>query len=130
MTDLVPKAICVVWGVIGVTYAAVCIWIGVRLFNRRERWVKGTALALAILPVLFALSSGPMSMIGFESVVRHTPTVLPDGTTVMSASGETGISTWFPMAYAPLFWVGEYTGGDFVFQYWMLFPHHTTFVKP
>jgi hypothetical protein len=130
MSDLIPKAVFVAWGVVGVTYAAVCIWLGVRLFNRRERWVKWTAVALAIVPVLYTLSSGPMSMIGFESVVRHTPTVLPDGTSVMTASSETGISPWFQMTYAPLFCASEYGGGDSVFQYWLLFPHHRTFVEP
>ena len=130
MSDPIPEAVFVAWGVVGVTYAAVCIWLGVRLFNRKERWAKWTALALAMIPALYILSSGPMSMIGFESVVRHTPTVLPDGKTVTRASGETGISTWFPMAYAPLFWATEYAGGGFVFQYWMLFPHHTTFTVP
>lgn len=43
-----------------VAFAACCIWLTVRIINRRERWAKRTALALlAGLPLLYVLSVGP-----------------------------------------------------------------------
>ena len=77
--ELIPKAAWIAWGIIGVAYAAACVWIGVRLFNRRERWTKWTAVALAVMPTMYVLSSGPITMVAFQSRVTHTPMVLPDG---------------------------------------------------
>ena len=126
--ELIPKAAWIAWGIIGVAYAAACIWTGVRLFNRRERWTKWTAVALAVMPMMYILSSGPMTMVAVQSRVTHTPTVLPDGTSAVTASSETSFGLWFPIAYAPLFWGSEQAGSDALFMYWMLFPHQSTFV--
>jgi hypothetical protein len=39
---------------------AFCIWLTVRIVNRKERWAKRMALALvAILPILYVASFGP-----------------------------------------------------------------------
>ena len=39
---------------LGVAFAASCIWLAVRIVNRRERWAIWTAAALVIaLPVLW-----------------------------------------------------------------------------
>src|SRR5262249_20189666 len=43
--DLIPTAAGIAWGTVGALYAAACVWICVRLFNRRERWSKWTAVA-------------------------------------------------------------------------------------
>ncbi|SRR5579863_2350815 len=44
----------------GVAFAALCIWLTVRIVNRRERWARRTALALFIgAPFLYLLSVGP-----------------------------------------------------------------------
>lgn len=46
--------------IIGIAFAAFCIWLLVRIVNRRERWAKWTAVGLVIgLPVLYVLSFGP-----------------------------------------------------------------------
>ncbi len=45
--------------VLCVAFAAGCVWLTVRIVNRRERWAKRTAVALACLPILYALSFGP-----------------------------------------------------------------------
>lgn len=58
--ELIPSAAYVAWAFVGAGYAAACVWIGVRLLNRRERWAKRTALALAITPVLYVIGSGPL----------------------------------------------------------------------
>lgn len=49
----------ILFGTLGVALAALSIWLGVRIFNRRERWAKRTATALLCLPVVYALSFGP-----------------------------------------------------------------------
>jgi hypothetical protein len=52
MTDL--------WTVTGVGFAAFCIWLAVRIINRRERWAKRTAVGLGVtLPLLYFASFGP-----------------------------------------------------------------------
>jgi hypothetical protein len=43
----------------GVAFAAVCVWLAVRIVNRRERWAKWTLAAVLVLPVLYVLSAGP-----------------------------------------------------------------------
>jgi hypothetical protein len=45
--------------VLGVAFAAFCVWLTVRIVNRRERWARRTALAMACLPILYVLSFGP-----------------------------------------------------------------------
>jgi hypothetical protein len=43
-----------------IAFAAFCIWLTVRIINRRERWAKRTAVAIVVaLPALYALSFGP-----------------------------------------------------------------------
>jgi len=44
---------------LSVTYAAVGLWLAVRIVNRRERWAKWTATALIAAPILYVLSFGP-----------------------------------------------------------------------
>jgi hypothetical protein len=44
---------------LAVAFAAFCVWLGVRVYNRRERWAKWTAVAVVGLPVLYVLSFGP-----------------------------------------------------------------------
>jgi hypothetical protein len=44
----------------GVVFTAFCVWLGVRIVNRRERWAKRTAIALVVVVlVLYPLSVGP-----------------------------------------------------------------------
>jgi hypothetical protein len=46
--------------VIGAAFAALCIWLTVRIINRRERWAKWTLAAAVIgLPMLYVASFGP-----------------------------------------------------------------------
>lgn len=40
-------------------FAAFCVWLAVRIVNRREAWAKWTAGAGICLPVLYLLSFGP-----------------------------------------------------------------------
>jgi hypothetical protein len=127
--ELIPTVASIAWGTVGALYAAACVWICVRLLNRRERWSKCVALALAVTPLLYVLSSGPISMVAFHSRVVHVPTAMPDGSSVVTATSETELSRWFAIAYAPLFWATEQGAWDVLFSYWMLFPHQRTFTE-
>jgi hypothetical protein len=48
---------CVV--ILALAFAASCLWLAVRLYNRRERWAKWTLASAIGLPVLYVLSFGP-----------------------------------------------------------------------
>jgi len=45
--------------IFGVAFAAFCIWLTVRIVNRRERWAKWTLTMAAGLPMLYVASFGP-----------------------------------------------------------------------
>jgi hypothetical protein len=50
--------------IFGVAFAACCVWLGVRVYNRRERWAKRTLFVLTIaVPLLYFLSVGPAQWI-------------------------------------------------------------------
>jgi hypothetical protein len=51
MTILFP-ALCV-------AFTAFCVWLGVRIVNRRERWAKWTLAMVIGVPVLYVASFGP-----------------------------------------------------------------------
>jgi hypothetical protein len=42
--------------IFGVAFAALCVWLMVRIVNRKERWAKWTAVALAVMLVAYPLS--------------------------------------------------------------------------
>ena len=44
---------------LGVAFAAFCVWLGVRVVNRRERWAKWTGVALLVALMGYPLSFGP-----------------------------------------------------------------------
>jgi hypothetical protein len=43
---------------LAIAFAAFCVWLAVRIVNRRERWAKWLAAGL-MLVVMYPLSSGP-----------------------------------------------------------------------
>jgi nitrate reductase NapE component len=45
-------------------FAAFCVWLGVRIANRRERWSKWTAAGLVIALVVYPISFGPACLLG------------------------------------------------------------------
>ena len=49
----------ILFAILGVAFAALCVWLGVRTINRRERWAKRTLAAVFGLPMLYAASFGP-----------------------------------------------------------------------
>src|SRR5258708_320855 len=48
----------IVFSVLGVAFAAFCVWLGAHLANRHERWAKRTAVGLAVV-MAYALLWGP-----------------------------------------------------------------------
>jgi hypothetical protein len=47
------------FGIIMLALTAICLWLGLRVYNRRERWAKWTGAGLAIALVVYPLSIGP-----------------------------------------------------------------------
>jgi hypothetical protein len=69
--------------IIGVAFAAFCVWLGVRIINRRERWAKWTLAAVICLPLLYALSFGPACWITSRTKIGYKT---------------------IPVAYRPILW--------------------------
>ncbi|HEY3965270.1 MAG TPA: hypothetical protein VGM05_12015 [Planctomycetaceae bacterium] len=79
--------------IFGVGFAAFCVWLAVRIVNRRERWAKWTAIALAILLVVYPLSMG----VSFRLLK-------------WSGGDPNKTSGWsiYRAVYAPIIWVYDY----------------------
>src|ERR1700737_4522895 len=67
MSDAVP----------GVAFAAFCVWLTVRIVNRRERWAKRMAVGMILTTVLYIASWGPLQTVGF-SVFPNYPDNTPE----------------------------------------------------
>jgi hypothetical protein len=44
---------------LSLAFASFCVWLTVRIVNRRERWAKWTAAGVAGVPLLYIASFGP-----------------------------------------------------------------------
>lgn len=60
--------------VLGVAFAAFCIWLTVRIINRRERWAKWTAITVVVI-LVYPLSFGPACWIASRTGGGHAPVV-------------------------------------------------------
>jgi hypothetical protein len=79
--------------ILAVTFAAFCVWLTVRIVNRRERWAKWTLACLLIgTPAMYLGSFGP--------VIRHA-------TSIRAYPDEADIAFDF---YDPIFWACGKTG--------------------
>jgi hypothetical protein len=45
--------------VFGVAFAAFCVWLTVRIVNRRERWARRTGIVMSLVVALYPPSIGP-----------------------------------------------------------------------
>jgi hypothetical protein len=43
-------------GASGILFSAFCVWLTVQIINRRERWAIDTAMAIALMLVVFAVA--------------------------------------------------------------------------
>lgn len=98
-----------------VAFAAFCVWLTVRIVNRRERWAKWTLAAVVFgLPVLYVASFGPACWVAADQgQIANVPVVYwPIGASVPTERtmwgdfvfwwGRLGIpdghSVWVPMS--------------------------------
>jgi hypothetical protein len=102
----------------GVAFAAFCVWLGVRIANRRERWAKLTAVGLAGLVGLYVFSSGPTRLVSCRKHVGH----ITDSLDRVQAFTRIDEGIWWPKIFAPLKWVSDRPGGALVDWYWHWFP--------
>jgi hypothetical protein len=59
--DGYDPAMSIVLPALAVMFAASCLWLAVRLVNRRERWAKWTLVGVVVgLPMLYVASFGPV----------------------------------------------------------------------
>jgi hypothetical protein len=121
MSEMIWPASGVAWAVVGVAYAALWVWLIVRVVNRRKPWAKWTAVGLVAVSVLYVVSSGPMMTVGWRSRTSYTPSPLPGSNAVM-ATTERGPGVWWPQVYAPLLWASDKSWGEQLYWYWELFP--------
>jgi hypothetical protein len=80
------------------TFAAFCVWLTVRVVNRRERWAKWTLAAVVGMPVLYFLSVGPALWLSD----RLYPSVLSD-------EQSNDLMTVVDITFAPLEWLSEWS---------------------
>jgi hypothetical protein len=57
--DGYDPAMSIILPAFAVAFSAFCVWLAVRIVNRRERWAKWTLAVTLSLPVLYAVSFGP-----------------------------------------------------------------------
>ncbi|MBI3866873.1 MAG: hypothetical protein HY290_33755 [Planctomycetia bacterium] len=57
---------------LAVAVAAFCVWLTVRIVNRKERWAKWTLAAAVGMPVLYVASFGPASWIYWQKWCPQT----------------------------------------------------------
>jgi hypothetical protein len=120
MSEMISPATGVAWAVLGVVYAAVFVWLLVRIVNRRQRSAKWTAVGLIVLAALYVLSSGPMTTLGRWSHTTYTPAPALGSNAVMVTTQE-GPGVWWSQVYAPLLWASDQSWGDQLYSYWELF---------
>ncbi|MBI3863307.1 MAG: hypothetical protein HY290_15555 [Planctomycetia bacterium] len=89
MTILLPT--------LAVAFGALCVWLTVRIVNRRERWAKWTLADVVGVPVLYVLSFGPPCWIATR------------------VSGEFSDA---PLIYRPLTWTFKQSRVGFAIQWY------------
>ncbi len=98
--------------VVGAAFVATCIWLGVRIVNRRERWAKWTLATGVGVPVLYVASFGPACWITgrTNSGTSALETIYKPITLAMSPNNETILSRlimWYAQIGAPVdsYWI-------------------------
>jgi hypothetical protein len=104
MTFLLPT--------LSVAFAALCVWLIVRIINRRERWAKWTLAVVVGLPLLYIASFGPacwwfstpikLSFIGIRA--RRAPEIYsPIGWSVrrLGTGNIQSFANWYATAAIP-----------------------------
>ena len=98
MTYLLPA--------VAVTFAAFCVWLMVRIVNRRERWAKWTLAGVVGLTIVYVLGVGPAcwlvdrDRISRNSAARIYAPLARIGLKVGGARFE-GVLVWYGKLYSP-----------------------------
>jgi hypothetical protein len=61
--------------IFGLAFAAFCLWLTVRIVNRRERWAKWTLATVVGVPVLYAAGFAPLFWIDAQAHVESNSSV-------------------------------------------------------
>jgi hypothetical protein len=59
--------------IFGVAFAALCVWLMVRIINRRERWAKWTAIAVSPAVIYFGAYLVMVEVAPFYFLVGEPP---------------------------------------------------------
>jgi len=59
----------IAFAIFGIAFAAFCVWLTVRIVNRRERWAKWTLTAVVCVPALYVLSFGPACWLCYSGYI-------------------------------------------------------------
>jgi hypothetical protein len=59
------------WAIIGIAFAAFCVWLTVRIVNRRERWAKWMAVGVFVVVLAYFASFGPFVWLGQRNHLPH-----------------------------------------------------------
>jgi len=92
----------VVIAIFGVAFTAFCVWLVVRIVNRRERWAKWAAVVLVSTPVLYVLSTGPVvwycrgdgDLPGWLTIIYWPLRLMPDGPEFVEDAFDWYIGLW------------------------------------
>ncbi|MBI3860511.1 MAG: hypothetical protein HY290_01300 [Planctomycetia bacterium] len=71
--------------VTGVAFAAFCVWLTVRIVNRRERWAKWMLATVVGVPALYVVSFGPACWWFSIPSASKWPNSMPNAITVAKA---------------------------------------------
>jgi hypothetical protein len=60
--------------IVAIAFVAFCLWLTVRVINRRERWAKWTLTAAISLPLMYVASFGPACWLSDRDVLPRDAT--------------------------------------------------------
>lgn len=102
-TERLTTAILSTVAIVAVIFTAFCIWLTVRILNRRERWAKWTLAGVVSVPVLYVASFGPACWYIASTGIRNKQVPLdPDGYIHRP-------KPWFDTVYLP---IGVFVGQE------------------
>src|SRR5262245_7492771 len=90
----------IVLATLAVAFAAFCVWLTVRIANRKERWAKWTLAGVVGMPVLYVASFGPVCWIAKPYAVDHSGSTEPRRFTDDRVAS-------VPAIYFPIGWAAE-----------------------
>lgn len=62
----------ILFSILAVAFAAICVWLTVRIVNRREKWAKWTLVTVIGLPVLYVASFGPIVWLADRDIISRS----------------------------------------------------------